>query len=327
MDTASLSVRVAGRIELARDIIGFTLVDPAGGLLPAYEPGAHIDVHLPGGYIRQYSLSGDARQTRQYDIAVLREPESRGGSVAAFDRVRVGDILPISAPRNRFALMHATRSLLFAGGIGITPLFSMARALHAQKAGFELHYSCREPARMAYRDALQGMLSPGQLFLYFDQAEPPDVAGRPDIPAILRSAERDVQIYICGPAGYIEWVQGQARAAGVVESRIRCERFALDAADRPVLTDEDVAFEVELASTGEIFQIPADESITSALDRQGVYIPVSCEEGICGTCLTGVCSGTPDHRDTYLTDEEHEANDQFTPCVSRALTPRLVLDL
>ncbi|MFA7439040.1 2Fe-2S iron-sulfur cluster-binding protein [Castellaniella sp.] len=322
-----LSVRVASRSVLAQDIIGLELVDLAGGLLPAYEPGAHIDVHLPGGCIRQYSLAGDARQTRHYEIAVLREVESRGGSVAAHERVREGDILLISAPRNRFPLMAASCSLLFAGGIGITPLLSMARALHAQGAALQLHYSCREPARMAYRDELQALLPPEQLYLYFDQAEPPDRAGHPDIPAIVGSVDRDVQVYICGPAGYIDWVRGQVAEAGVVESRVRYERFALGAADRPMLTDEDVAFEVELASTGEVFEIPADESITSALDRQGVYIPVSCEEGICGTCLTGVCAGTPDHRDTYLTDEEHEANDQFTPCVSRALTPRLVLDL
>lgn len=323
MDTALLSVRVASRHDLARDIVGLELVDPSGGLLPAYEPGAHIDVHLPGGFIRQYSLASDARQARHYDVAVLREAESRGGSIVAHEQIHVGDTLQISAPRNRFALVAATHSLLFAGGIGITPLLCMARALQARGADLQLHYSCRSRERMAYREELQSFLSPQQLHLYYDDQS--DAGVNPA--QVLASVGPDVQIYICGPAGYIDWVREQVLAAGITPTRIHCEYFSLDEADRPVITEDDVAFEVELASTGEVFQIPADESITSALDRQGVYIPVSCEEGICGTCLTGISEGIPEHRDTYLTEEEHAANDQFTPCVSRAKTPRLVLDL
>ncbi len=142
------------------------------------------------------------------------------------------------------------------------------------------------------------------------------------------SVNKGEVVVVCGPSGYIDFIRAQARDAGVDEARIHFERFALGEDEHPSAPVEgDTAFQVKLASTGEVFDIPADETITSALDRQGVFIPVSCEEGICGTCLTGVREGVPDHRDSYLTDAEHAANDQFTPCCSRARTPMLVLDL
>ena len=137
----------------------------------------------------------------------------------------------------------------------------------------------------------------------------------------------NTHLYVCGPSAYIDFVRQLAFDAGFSEENFHFEHFSLDAQDKPSITDADIAFQVELASTGEVFDIPADESITSALDRQGVFIPVSCEEGICGTCLTGVVSGLPDHRDTYLTEDEHAQNDQFTPCCSRSLTPKIVIDL
>ncbi|WP_424263602.1 PDR/VanB family oxidoreductase [Castellaniella sp.] len=322
MDTSLLSVRVTAKRQVAQDTICLELspLDQAG--LPAFLPGAHIDVHAPGGLIRQYSLLNDCTRHAHYRIGVLREAQSRGGSVALHDRVQVNDILQISAPRNRFALVPATRSLLFAGGIGVTPLLCMARQLQAQGADFALHYSSRTRARAAFLDEAQA-LSAARVHAYFDD-DPTQVL---DAAAVLAGADAQTHLYVCGPAGYIDFVCAQARAAGFDDTRIHVEHFALDAADRPAITDQDVAFQVQLASTGEIFDIPADESITSALDRQGVFIPVSCEEGICGTCLTGLQGGIPDHRDTYLTDGEHAANDQFTPCCSRAKTPMLILDL
>jgi len=319
-----LSVRVAGIHQAAQDIVSLDLEDPAGGLLPAFAPGAHIDVHLPGGLIRQYSLMNDCRQRARFRIAVLREPQSRGGSVAVHEQVRAGDLLQISAPRNRFELVPAAHSLLLAGGIGITPILCMATELEARGADFNLHYSCRSRVRAAFLDEMDALVRAGRAHLHFDD-EPQTAA---DMAALLDQAARDgAVLYVCGPAGYIEFVRSQARAAGIDETRVRFEHFALDEADKPRLDGQDVAFQVQLASTGETFDIPADETITHALDRQGVFIPVSCEEGICGTCLTGVKSGIPDHRDTYLTDEEHAANDQFTPCCSRARTPLLILDL
>ena len=324
MDTETLTVQVAGKHVAALDVVSLDLVDPAGGALPAFTAGAHIDVHLPGGLIRQYSLLNDCRQASSYRIGVLREPQSRGGSVAVHDQIQIGDLLRISLPRNRFPLVAAERSLLFAGGIGITPLLCMARSLLADGAAFELHYSCRARDRAAFLTELQTPALAGHVRTHFDD-EPHTAL---DAQAVLAAADAQTQLYVCGPSGYIDFICAQARAAGVDESRIHFERFALDEDQRPAAPAEgDVAFQVRLASTGEVFDIPADETVTSALDRQGVFIPVSCEEGICGTCLTGIQEGIPDHRDSYLTDAEHAANDQFTPCYSRARTAVLVLDL
>lgn len=325
MESSLLSVRVASKKSVAQDIISLDFVSSNGDPLPAFEPGAHIDVYAPGGFIRQYSLLNDSKDHGHYVIGVLREAQSRGGSIALHDQVQEGDILQISPPRNRFALVPADHSVLFAGGIGITPLLCMVRRLQDLGAAFDLHYSCRSRARAAFLDSLQDLIQAGRAYVHFDD-EPGTAL---DLPGVLADvgADQDAQIYVCGPTGYLDYIQSQAKAHWIDEARIHVERFSLDEADRPEITQEDVAFQVELASTGEVFDIPADETITSALDRQGVYIPVSCEEGICGTCLTGIVEGIPDHRDSYLTDEEHAANDQFTPCCSRAKTPKLILDL
>ncbi len=329
MDTSLLSVLVADKQSVAQDTVCLELTPLDGVALPAYAPGAHIDVHLPGGLIRQYSLLdpvagsvADPVAPARYRIAVLREAVSRGGSVVLHDRVQVGDILQISQPRNHFALVPAAHSVLFAGGIGITPLLCMGRQLQAQQAGLALYYNSRTAARAAFLADIQQDFGP-QAHCYFDDQPSQSL----NVAAVLAGCPADTQVYICGPTGYIDGVRTQAQAAGLDAARIHVELFALDAADRPVITDQDVAFQVQLDSTGEIFDIPADESITAALDRQGVFIPVSCEEGICGTCLTGLKGGIPDHRDTYLTDDEHAANDQFMPCCSRAKTSLLILDL
>lgn len=324
MTDTLLSVRVAGKSEAAQDIVSLELISADGGMLPAFTPGAHIDVHLPGGLIRQYSLMSDCQDRSCFRLGVLREPQSRGGSIVLHDRVKTGDLLQISTPRNRFELVPSLHSLLLAGGIGITPIFCMALELGRRNADFALHYSCRSQTRAAFLTDLEPMIAAGRAHMHFD--DQPRTAL--DAGALLADAARSMaQVYVCGPAGYIEFIRAQAHAAGVVDSQVHFERFALGEADKPQVGDQDVAFQVQLASTGEIFDIPADETITHALDRQGVFIPVSCEEGICGTCLTGVKSGIPDHRDSYLTDDEHAANDQFTPCCSRARTPLLVLDL
>lgn len=316
-----LSVRVADKRIEAQDVVSLELVDRGGAPLPPFTAGAHIDVHLPGGLIRQYSLLNDCTERTRYRIGVLREPQSRGGSVAVHQDIQVGDTLYISQPRNRFALQSAPYSLLLAGGIGVTPILCMARRLQAQAAEFQLHYWCRTRARAAFLsdiDALGAAHAPG---LHFD--DEPDTAL--DVSGLLAGVSAQAQLYVCGPAGFIDHVITRAREHGIDDSRIHFERFA--AAECPDTNTDVQAFQVRLGSTGEVFDIPANEPVTRALDRQGVFIPVSCEEGICGTCLTGVIEGTPDHRDTYLTDDEHAANKEFTPCVSRSKTPILVIDL
>uniref|UniRef100_UPI003342C3E5 PDR/VanB family oxidoreductase n=1 Tax=Castellaniella defragrans TaxID=75697 RepID=UPI003342C3E5 len=312
------SVRVADKRREAQDVVSLELVDPHDAPLPAFTAGAHIDVHLPGGLIRQYSLLNDCAERRRYRIGVLREVRSRGGSVALHDQVQVGDLLRISAPRNRFALTPARHSLLLAGGIGVTPLLCMARCLQAAGAGFEFHYSCRTRVRAAFLD---DPVLAAHARLHFDD-EPQTAL---DLPALFAGADADTHVYVCGPAGFIDAAVAQARAAGFEDARIHFERFAAAAHLEPAQGDQ--PFQVRLASTGEVFDIPADEPVTKVLDRHGVFIPVSCEEGICGTCLTGVVEGVPDHRDSYLTDAEHAAGDQFTPCCSRSKTPVLVIDL
>lgn len=313
-----LSVRVVGKRPEAQDVVSLDLVDAEGAPLPPFTPGAHIDVHLPGGLIRQYSLLNDCAQRSHYRIGVLREAQSRGGSVAVHDQVRVGDILRISEPRNRFELIPEQRSLLLAGGIGITPLLCMGRQLQAAGTPFEFHYCARTRARAAFQD---DSVVAGHAQCHFDD-EPGTAL---DVPALFAGADGNTHLYVCGPGGFIDAMVAHARAAGFEDARIHFERFTASEPVAPVQGDQ--VFQVQLASTGEVFDIPADEPVTRALDKHGVFIPVSCEEGICGTCLTGVVQGIPDHRDSYLTDDEHAANDQFTPCCSRSKTPLLVLDL
>lgn len=325
MDTNFLKVKVSRKFRAAKDIVCLELRSLDNKDLPDFAPGAHIDVHLPGGFIRQYSIYSDSENSSFYQIAILRETDSRGGSVAVHDKVYMGDTLKISEPRNRFSLVAADKSIFFAGGIGITPIFCMIKYLQAKKADFELHYSCRTRDKAAFLIELQEYIDQGLVHLHFD--DEPDTQF--DFSQTLNQIENKLtsHVYACGPSGYIDAVRAASLKAGFVVDNFHFEHFSLDEEDKPVISDEDFAFQVQLSSTGEIFDIPADESITSALDRQGVYIPVSCEEGICGTCLTGVVSGRPDHRDSYLTEAEHEENDQFTPCCSRTFDKLIVIDL
>lgn len=323
MNTDLIHVRITDKQTLADQIVSLELKTVDGSNLPDFAPGAHIDMHLPGAYIRQFSLYSSPTDTSAYRVAILREPESRGGSIAVHDYVRVDDTLNISAPRNHFGLVPATKSLFFAGGIGVTPILCMVESLAASGANFELHYSCRTRTKAAFLERLQPLGD--RVHLHFD--DEPVTSQSFELILSQQADKQNTHVYACGPSGYIQALRAKTLAAGFTDNNFHFEHFSLSDDDKPVITDEDFAFQVELASTGEIFDIPADESITSALDRQGVYIPVSCEEGICGTCLTGIVSGEPDHRDTYLTEEEHALNDQFTPCCSRSKGPKIILDL
>jgi vanillate O-demethylase ferredoxin subunit len=317
----TLQVRVARKAIEAEDIVTLELVAADGGALPPFSAGSHIDVHLPGGLVRQYSLCNDPRETQRYLIAVLREAASRGGSRAVHEQLREGDVLTIGAPRNHFALAHeARRHLLLAGGIGITPLLCMAERLAHLGADFTLHYATRSPARTAFRARIAAAPYAAQVHFHFDDGT---TGQRLDLPAVLAQPQDGTHLYVCGPRGFMDAVLQTARAQGWPETRLHYEFFSADVAP----AEGDSAFEVQLASSGRIVQVPKDQSVTQALAAAGVEIMVSCEQGVCGTCLTRVLEGVPDHRDSYLTPEERAANDQFTPCCSRAKTPRLVLDL
>lgn len=316
----TLPVRVACKTAEAQDIAGFELVAADGAPLPAFSAGAHIDVHLPGGLVRQYSLCNDSRERHRYRIAVLREPASRGGS-RAMHALKAGETLAISAPRNHFALAaQATGHLLLAGGIGITPIVCMAEQLAAAGAPFELHYATRSASRTAFAARLRDAPYAACVHIHHDDGPAPQ---RLDLAAVVAQPRAGRHLYVCGPAGFIDAALAAAHAAGWPAEAVHREYFAAPAA----APAEQGAFEVQIASTGAVIRVAPDQSVIAALAAAGIERPLSCEQGVCGTCLTGVLDGRPDHRDVYLTDEERARGDRFTPCCSRALSPRLVLDL
>ncbi|AXV77480.1 MULTISPECIES: PDR/VanB family oxidoreductase [Ralstonia solanacearum species complex] len=321
MTADTLTVRVAGKRAIAEDICCLDLHPVDGRPLPGFEAGAHIDVHLPGRLIRQYSLCNAPQHARHYQIAVLRDPATRGGSRAVHDAVREGDTLVIGRPRNRFALAdNAPHHLLLAGGIGVTPLMAMAWALSAREARFEMHYFTRSPARTAFREVIRASSLAAHVRHWFDDDA---TSARPTVDALLAQAPAGTHVYVCGPGGFIDHVIAACARQGVPAQRVHYERFQSGQAAAEAAR----AFTVVVGSTGRRVAVTPEESVVEALARAGVPIPVSCEQGICGTCLTGVRAGVPDHRDQYLTDAEHAAGNCFTPCCSRALTPELVLDI
>ena len=315
-----IQVKVVRKITAATDICAFELASADGAALPGFTAGAHIDVHLADGLVRQYSLSNDPRETHRYVIGVLKEPQSRGGSIA-MHALAEGDTLFVSEPRNHFPLTPgATSTLLLAGGIGITPLLSMAQTLAAAGAAFELHYCTREPARAAFRERIEAADLAASARVYFDSASPEE---RADLAAIIGAPDAGRHVYVCGPAGFIDAVLGTARNLGWPETHLHKEYFA--AATPPVI--DGGVFTVKIASTGQCVEIGEHQSVVESLAAAGITIPTSCEQGVCGTCLTRVLAGQPEHRDMYLTDEERDANDQFLPCCSRSKSAELVLDL
>lgn len=305
----------------ADNIVSFELASIEGQSLSAFSAGSHIDVHLPNGLVRQYSLCNPPQERHRYQIGVLLDPMSRGGSQSMHEQVHEGSRLYISEPRNLFPLVHeAAHSVLFAGGIGITPILCMAERLAQAGARFELHYCGRSAARMAFIERLRGSTFADRVHFYFDgdEANPPLDAAQ-----VLSGPAHDRHLYVCGPAGFMDFVLNTARQHGWAEGQLHREYFA----SAPVDTLETDSFEVQVASSGQCLQVPADRSVAEVLLEAGIEIPLSCEQGICGTCMTRVLAGEPDHRDLFMTDAEHARNDQFTPCCSRARSARLVLDL
>jgi vanillate O-demethylase ferredoxin subunit len=318
---STLSVRVARKATEAADICTFELVDVNGGPLPAFSAGSHVDVALPNGLTRQYSLCNDPKETHRYLIGVLRDPASRGGSQAMHELVQEGQLLQISAPKNHFPLAHdATRSLLLAGGIGVTPILCMAERLAITGADFEMHYSTRSRERMAFYERIASSAYASQVQFHFDDG---GADQKLDLTALLATPQTGVHLYVCGPKGFMDAVLSTARVQGWPENQLHYEFFAAEVAK----SESDASFEVKLASSGRIIRVPKDQTVTQALSAAGVEVQTSCEQGVCGTCLTRVLEGLPDHKDMYLTPEEQAANDQFTPCCSRSKTPLLVLDL
>lgn len=325
--TARLRVR-ALRWE-ADGVVAVTLDRPDGQPLPAWSPGAHIDLHLPGdagaeAIVRSYSLCGSPRMP-EWTVAVRLDPTGRGGSRHVHERLRVGQSLAVTGPRQLFAVDDAPAHLFVAGGIGITPLLPMISELEAAGRPWRLLYAGRSAAAMPFRDRLAGYGDRVRLF-------PAEGGKRLDlateIPAALDDLSAatggDALVYCCGPERMLDAV-----AQVVPAPRLRSERFR----PRTVPSGPDGAgpaagaFAVELGDGGPVLDVPADTPLLDVLLAAGRDVPWSCREGTCGSCETGVLAGVPDHRDSVLTPDEQAAGDVLFPCVSRSLTPRLTLDL
>jgi vanillate O-demethylase ferredoxin subunit len=315
-----MKVRVVSKSLVAADIVAFELAAMGDEKLPEFSAGSHIDVHLPDRVIRQYSLCNSPQEAQRYRIAVLRDRHSRGGSIAmhALDE---GDTVEISRPRNRFALAdEAGHSVLLAGGIGITPLLSMAEQLAANGLSFEIHYCARSPACAAFLPRLAKPDMKDKVKLYFSQSG----GARIDFAEALSNPDPGSHVYVCGPGRFCDAALAQAEQSGWLPANVHSERFS---ASLENAGGQSRAFKVKLASSGRIIEVNAGETVVAALARHGIEIAMSCSQGVCGTCLTRVLDGEPDHRDVYLTDEEKAANDQFLPCCSGAKSALLVLDL
>lgn len=315
-----IEVQVVSRKTEAHGICSYELARLDESPLPAFSAGSHIDVHLPDGLIRQYSLCNHPDERHRYLIGVLRDPASRGGSQHLHEQINTGDRLHISEPRNLFPLIHeARRSLLFAGGIGITPILCMAERLAHSNADFELHYCARSSDRAAFVERIRQSAFADRVFVHFDE-QPETLMNAAQV---LANPQPDVHLYVCGPAVFMQHVLDSARVQGWAEDRLHREYFAAAAID----SSHDGSFSVKVASSGQIIEIPADKTVVAVLESHGIDIPMSCEQGVCGTCLTNVLEGIPDHRDMFLTEEEQACNNQFTPCCSRSKSPLLVLDI
>ncbi|WP_418320130.1 PDR/VanB family oxidoreductase [Piscinibacter sakaiensis] len=316
-----LNVRVRGIRPASAEVRVLELEAANGTPLPPFTPGSHIDVHLGAGLVRQYSLCNGPADTDRYTIAVKRETDSRGGSAAVHERIKEGDTLEIGAPRNNFELRDtAAHYVLVAGGIGVTPILSMARHLLARGASFELHYFARSIALAAFHDELSAPAFGGRVDFHYALA--PE-ATRAKLRKILWTRRPHAHLYLCGPRPFMDSVEDVASATWPPEA-IHVEYFT---ADQDALAAPRGSFVVKLARSGGDYVVPEELSIAQALAQYGVMVDVSCEQGVCGTCLTGVLGGEPDHRDSFLTDEERRSCDKVMPCVSRARSDVLILDL
>lgn len=317
--TDLLPVRVHSVTYEAEDVRSFELRSPAGGDLPRYTAGAHLDVLLPGGIERSYSLLDPGLEPRRYRIGVQRSATSRGGSAFMFEGLKVGDIIQVTAPSNSFELFEeAPLSVLIAGGIGITPLWCMVQRLEQLGRRWQLYYATRTRERGAFLEPLRQLesRSPGRLVTVFDQ-EPG--ASMLDLRAIVASHGPHAHFYCCGPAGMLSAFE--AATAAVPASQVHVEYFsAMQAPARG-------GFEVVLSRSGTTLFVPDDSTILQTLLARGLEVPRSCMSGVCGTCETAVLEGEPDHRDQVLSDRERASNKKMMICCSGSLGPRLVLDL
>lgn len=316
---AWIAARVLARRDEAEGIVSLELGAVDGGPLPPFEAGAHVDMALGDGLVRQYSLCGDPADASRYRIAVLREPASRGGSAAVHERLHVGAELRIKSPRNLFRLDEsAPASVLLAGGIGITPILAMAWRLHALGREFSLHYAARTRARAPFLGEIAASGFRNRVALHLDDG--PEEA-RFEAARILATAPLGSHLYCCGPAGFIDAVTQAAERLAWPAPHVHVERFSAT----PL--GDGAAFQVVAGRSGRTFDVPPGRSILEVLEAADIPVPSSCRSGVCATCLVPVLDGIPEHRDMVQTEAEKESNGQVAVCCSRSRTPVLVLDV
>jgi ferredoxin-NADP reductase len=304
---------VAARTEEATSVASLTLRHPEGDPLPAWEPGAHVDLVLTDELVRPYSLCGDPADRTAWTVAVLHEPRGRGGSAYVHEKLTPGAVVRVRGPRNHFPLHEAPRYRFVAGGIGITPILPMVAAAEAAGAEWSLLYGGRTRGSMAFLDRLSAYGTKVRV-------APEDETGLLDLDGYLGLAGDDALVYCCGPGPLLDAVEARGAA--------HTERFRPATQDGPDSADgTDHAFEVELRRSGRTLTVPPGRSILHTVQEAGVEVLYSCAEGTCGTCETDIVDGAADHRDSVLTAEERAAGETLMICVSRCLGPRLVLDM
>jgi ferredoxin-NADP reductase len=315
-----ITLRVRRRAETAVNALLLELESASGEALPEWPPGAHLDIHLPSGLTRQYSLCGAREDRSTYVVVVLREPHGRGGSEEIYREFGVGTEFISSTPRDHFRLVDASEYVLIAGGIGITPIKAMVDELRARGARWHLHYGGRSREHMAFVDELVDLGGDNVSIV------PQDVHGLLAVPAIIGNLSPEVAIYCCGPAPLLDAVL-TACAEAEASERLHFERFVPPTDYAGSVTDGDTAFEVELRSSGVTLQVPADRTLLEVVQSVVPDMPFSCTEGYCGSCETVVLDGQPDHRGSLMTPEEHDEERTMLICVGRSKSQRLVLDL
>ncbi|NRP58988.1 PDR/VanB family oxidoreductase [Marinobacterium sp. xm-d-564] len=312
-----LKLRVASKAPLTDQIVSLTLESASGEPLPEVAAGAHINLHLGTGLSRQYSICNPGTSTQYYELAVLIETESRGGSKAVA-ALEFDDVIEADEPQNHFGLKTASNHRLFAAGIGITPMLAMARELNARGSQFDLLYRAKSPERAAFYSQLQQCdFSEACRFSFSSD-------GGLDLASELANPQADEQLYVCGPQRFIDALLEAAKETGWRTDQINREYFNATVLE---VEEGDQPFTVKLKSTGDEYLVPVDQTIAEVLENAGVFVPLSCESGVCGTCLVDVVSGEPDHRDLYQSEEEQASNRQMTVCCSRSKTPVIEIDL
>ncbi len=313
-------LRVAKKTTEAHQIVSFELVDPDGAELPAFSAGSHIDVTIPGGIVRQYSLINSEKERHRYLIGVWKDANSRGGSKALHEMVSEGDTLQVGLPRNRFRIPRSTkRAVLMARGIGATPVLSIADYLKSANVPFEFHYVFQLMSPGSFESLIKASSFSEDTTFYLEDSKMNRLL---DPASILSDRPDDTQLFICGVDWWLDPIINLAKQKGFSEERIHVERFT--AKVPPAALDK--IFDVTIKSSGKVYKIPGDKTLTAALEEQGVKIPTSCEQGLCGTCKVKVLEGEVDHRDKKLSAALREQG-YMLACVSRAKSSMLVLEL